>query len=612
MASGSLDQVVESALRLVDAEPSGPSLRDDAWDWAEHSREHSYFFQSEHATRGPDEQPERGSRRLAPPERDSGAQRANRATPLRQRLSKSIMTRLHPPLLTCFAACAVLFSPHLARAAALEEVDQGVWWQGVEGLPSYVNMYIYVPDQTVALPPIVVAPHHCQGDGKGTFSEMSGLVSMADTNGFIMVFPEATGQNCWDAGSDRSLQHDGKGDTHAIVQMVRYTLSTYDGNPARVYSVGGSSGGIMTEALLGVYPDVFMAGVSLMGVPCGCWAEGYNDVVGTPSDGTGQWSGPCSGGSVDKTAEQWGDLVRSFFPEYSGHRPRLQHWHGTADTVLSYDNVAEDVEQWTNLLDLSTAPTGTDSPKDGTTREYWTNACGYVVYETFSLSGVGHSVPFDASAVATYFGLDDAEGLDPETEACPDAVPGGVTLVDPEGSSGSGGNTGQGMGMNAGGTSTSGAGGQGAAAAAGGTAPIGGGGSGSPDPITSGGSPSTIGGVPSSGPGAMGTGNPPAMPGASAGPTTTDGNGGTVTGVPTSPSASQITPTAGTPTDSSSTPTPSDSNASNSPPTVEAATSSGGCAFGVTGHRSPPRRPFIALALLGTAFAFRRRERHED
>jgi poly(hydroxyalkanoate) depolymerase family esterase len=317
----------------------------------------------------------------------------------------------------------ISFVSERASAATLQKLDQSTWWQSVTNLPSYVNMYLYAPDQLAAQPPIVVAPHHCQGDGPGTYSEMSSLVSLADQNGFIMIFPEATGQNCWDAGSDRSLMHDGGGDTQAIVQMVRYVLSTYDGNAERVYSVGGSSGGIMTEALLGVYPDVFRAGVSLMGVPCGCWAEDYNDVVGKPSDGTGQWSGPCSGGSVDKTPEQWGALVRSYFPEYAGHRPRLQHWHGTADTTLSYNNLAEDIDEWTNLLGLKAMPDGSDMPASGTTRQFWTNQCGYVVYETFSLSGVAHAVPFDGNAVAAYFGLDDVDSPDPEAVACPEATP---------------------------------------------------------------------------------------------------------------------------------------------------------------------------------------------
>jgi poly(hydroxyalkanoate) depolymerase family esterase len=305
-----------------------------------------------------------------------------------------------------------------AHAASMQKVNQSDWWAGVSGLPSYVNMYIYVPDKVATTPPIVVAPHHCGGTASSTYSEMSSLVSIANTNGFIMVIPEATGQNCWDVGSSRSLKHDGKGDTHAVAQMVRYTLTKYKGDTSRVYAVGGSSGGMMTEALLGVYPDIFIAGVSLMGVPCGCWAEGYNDVVGKPSNGTGQWSGACAGGNVTKTAAQWGALVRSYFSEYTGHRPRLQHWHGTSDTTISFKNLAEDAKEWTNLLGLSETPTGTDTPKSGTTRQYWKNSCGYVVYETFALSGVAHSVPFDGNAVATYFGLNKVGGADPETAAC--------------------------------------------------------------------------------------------------------------------------------------------------------------------------------------------------
>jgi hypothetical protein len=191
--------------------------------------------------------------------------------------------------------------------------------------------------------------------------------------------------------------------------------------------VGGSSGGIMTEALLGVYPDVFMAGVSLMGVPCGCWAAGYNDVTGTGS--TAQWSGACAGGTETMTGQQWGDLVRSYFPGYKGHRPRLQHHHGTADTTLNYKNMAEDIKEWTNLLGLAATPTGTDTPTSGTTRQFWKNACGYVVYETFALAGVGHAVPFDGAAVAAYFGLDKQGGQDPETAACPGAVPGGAGMT---------------------------------------------------------------------------------------------------------------------------------------------------------------------------------------
>ena len=88
----------------------------------------------------------------------------------------------------------------------------------VSGFPSYVNMYIYVPKTPAAKPPIVVVPHHCGGDASSSYSESSGLVSGADSVGFVLVFPEATGQNCWDAGSAKSLNHSGTGDAPAIPQ----------------------------------------------------------------------------------------------------------------------------------------------------------------------------------------------------------------------------------------------------------------------------------------------------------------------------------------------------------------------------------------------------------
>lgn len=331
------------------------------------------------------------------------------------------------------------------HAGTYAKVDQSTWWAGVTGLPSYVNMYSYVPSTVASKPPIVVYCHHCQGDAASSHSSMSGLEKLADTNGFLIIYPEATGENCWDAGSVRSLKHDGGGDTGAVAQMVKYYISKYSGDAGRVYVSGDSSGGIMTEALLGVYPDVFMAGISIMGVPCGCWGDSYNDVTGKPASGTGQWSGTCAGGTVTKTGAQWGDLVRSYFPGYTGHRPRLQHWHGATDSTINYKNVAEDIKEWTNLLALSETPTGTEqnTPKSGTTHQYWKNSC-YTVYETFVLANTGHAVSLDGATLAAYFGIDKADSQDPETAACPGAVPGGGETGGAGGSSGSGGATGAG------------------------------------------------------------------------------------------------------------------------------------------------------------------------
>ena len=339
-----------------------------------------------------------------------------------------------------------LLSGTQALAGTYGKINQSDWQQAVTGLPTYVNMYSFVPSTVASKPPIVVYAHHCGGTAKNSHDSMAALETLADKNGFLIIYPEATGENCWDAGSKRSLKNGGGGDTGAIVQMVKYYLSKYSGDANRVYVAGDSSGGIMTEAILGVYPDVFMAGVSIMGVPCGCWGQSdYNDVTGSGS--TAQWCGSCAGGNVTKTGAEWGALVKSYFPGYAGHRPRLQQWHGATDTTLSYKNVAEDIKEWTNLLALSETPTTTEqnTPKSGTTHQAWKNSC-YTVYETFVLANVGHAVSVDGATLAKYFGIDTTGGQDPETVACgASAVPGGGS-----GSTGAGGSTGTGTGGAAG------------------------------------------------------------------------------------------------------------------------------------------------------------------
>ena len=320
--------------------------------------------------------------------------------------------RLGSSVLVVISACLLGVAP--VRAASLQKVEQATW--GVGGLPAYVHMYVYVPDKLAPRPPILVSSHHCGGTAMSTYNETKAtFVSLADKNGFVIIMPEATGHNCWDVGSAKSLRHDGGGDTHAVAQMVRYALSKYNGDASRVYAFGTSSGAMMTQALLGVYPDMFVAGVAVAGVPCGCWAADYTGDSGANP----QWSGPCAGGNVSKSAAQWGDQVRAMFPGYAGHRPRVQLWHGTADTTISFKNLAEAVKEWTNLLGLSEQSSASDSARSGYMHQTWKNACGYVSLETWAQQGAGHGVSWDGASAATFLGLDVSRAQDPEAVECP-------------------------------------------------------------------------------------------------------------------------------------------------------------------------------------------------
>jgi len=396
-----------------------------------------------------------------------------------------------------------------AQAASATQVSRSTW-AGSVSLPSYVSMYIYVPDKLAAKPPVVVSAHSCGSTATGQVGNIPKTLAAADKNGFIVILPDNPGQNCWDVGSTKSLTHDGGGDTQAVAQMVKYALSKYSGDPARVYIFGGSSGAMLTQAMLAVYPDLFRAGSARAGVPAGCWASGY--------DSSQQWSNSCAGGTVSKTAQQWGDLVRGMDPGFSGHRPRVQLFQGESDTTISYNNTGESIKEWTNVLGLSTNPTTSDTGYKAANatydRKFWSNACGYTVLQAWSSPGGTHSMPYEEADILSFFGLDGASAADPEPDCSGTTGAGGAGGVHGGGGAGgqpsAGGHTGS-----PGGAAGHTAGGSAGSSASGGT--VGAGGS-----LATGGFPGGAGA-----PGTSGTGGHVATGGATGSPGT---GGTTVTG----------------------------------------------------------------------------------
>jgi acetylxylan esterase len=263
--------------------------------------------------------------------------------------------------------------------------------------PTRLRMYVYRPKNVRARPPIVVASHYCHGDAIA-FYNGSDFARLADQHGFMLIFPSVTqaGDGCFDVASPGTLTHDGGGDSLGIASMVRYAIQTYGGDATRVYATGVSSGAMMTEVLLGSYPDLFKAGAAFAGVPFACFA------------GPVSWSDDCAKGRIVKTAAEWGALVRAADPGYTGPRPRIQLWHGTSDEVLSYVDFGEAIEQWTNVLGVSQTPASTEpnTPQPGWTRTRYGGAGEGALVEAISMQGVPHNLPVQAAAAIHFFGLD--------------------------------------------------------------------------------------------------------------------------------------------------------------------------------------------------------------
>ncbi|TYB39910.1 PHB depolymerase family esterase [Micromonospora sp. AP08] len=302
------------------------------------------------------------------------------------------------------AALAALTAPGSAAAAALTEVTN------FGANPSNLRMYLYVPNTVAARPGLLVVNHYCTGSGPAMYSGTQ-FAALADRYGYLVVYPSVTrSSQCFDVSSPQALRRDGGSDPVGIKSMVDYVRQRYPVDANRIFTTGVSSGAMMTNVLLGLYPDVFSAGAAFAGVPFGCFAT---------TNGS-EWNSECANGQVVKTPQQWGDLVRNAYPGYSGRRPRMQLWHGTNDETLRYPNFTEEIKQWTNVNGLSQTPAYTDSPQSGYTRTRYGGTGGTATVEAISMQGVSHNLPVDAAQAVRFFGLDTST---PPTSPPPTSAP---------------------------------------------------------------------------------------------------------------------------------------------------------------------------------------------
>jgi poly(hydroxyalkanoate) depolymerase family esterase len=295
------------------------------------------------------------------------------------------------------AAAVVLAAP--ARAATLTQVSS------FGSNPGNLAMFSYRPDGIGGGRPLVVALHGCTQNASAYFTN-SGWKKYADLWGFSLVLPEQRSANnslsCFNWFVEGDINR-GQGEALSIKQMVDYAVANYSVDRTRVYVTGLSAGGAMTSVMLATYPDTFAGGSVIAGIPYRCSPPA--------STSTCQFSG------VDQTPQQWGDLVRNAFPGYTGPRPRVAIWHGTADTTVVPANAVESRDQWTNVLGVSQTPTSTASLPAGTSlQEYGAGAV-----RLYRITGMGHGTPVDPGPATEQCGTATSFFLDTICSAFEDA-----------------------------------------------------------------------------------------------------------------------------------------------------------------------------------------------
>jgi len=285
------------------------------------------------------------------------------------------------------------FAPRAAVSDRLTDLA------GVRDNPGQLRGRVYVPEGLEGPAPLVVVLHGCTQDA-ALYDHGSGWSTLADRHGFVLLFPEQQRANnpmlCFNWFSPADTKRGG-GEAASIRAMVEAVSAQHAIDPARIFVTGLSAGGAMASVMLATYPDLFAGGAILAGVAFGC------------ADGVGE-AFDCMGGRARSDAKELAARVRRASP-HKGPWPRVQVWQGSADHTVVPSNADAIVLQWAALHGVGPQPDRIDEV-EGHPRRAWLDAGGEPVIEHYSITGMAHGVPLDASAGEDALGQAGAHMLD--------------------------------------------------------------------------------------------------------------------------------------------------------------------------------------------------------
>lgn len=235
---------------------------------------------------------------------------------------------------------------------------------------------------------LVVLLHGCSQNGE-VFAEESGLLALSKKHTFALLVPQQSKRNniktCFNWFSEEDTNVD-SGESASIKNMIDAVKAELKSQ--NVYVVGFSAGGAMASSLLVNYPETFVAGAVVAGVPYPC-ANSLMSAFSCMKNGP---SKPLDG-SQSLTEKSW---------------PRLSIWTGEKDKVVNPANGRALAQHWAELNDLGSAEVVS---KKGYKVSRWSGSGQNVQLELVEIENMGHGFPVNS---ATQYGGVESEYL-PET-----------------------------------------------------------------------------------------------------------------------------------------------------------------------------------------------------
>jgi len=251
--------------------------------------------------------------------------------------------------------------------------------------PGNISLFYYAPENAKPNSPMVVVLHGCS-QGAVAVAELTGWNKLAKEYGFYVMYPQQHFPNnpshCFNWFKKNEIER-GNGECESIKQMVDYMGKKFGIDQNRIFVTGLSAGAAMGVVMIATQPAMFKAAAIFAGGP---YKPGSNIFA---SSGTMVWG-------VNKTPEQWKDLVWRENPAFKSKYPKVYVYHGTNDPVVNVRNAVELVEQWTALHKTDTLPSRIDSAYLGAkdiTRMAYLDKDNEEAVVFYKIKDMGHAIP---------------------------------------------------------------------------------------------------------------------------------------------------------------------------------------------------------------------------
>ena len=280
-------------------------------------------------------------------------------------------------------------------------------WQQISSFgtnPGSLNMFMYVPVGLSNNTPVVFVLHGCSQNAVQC-RDNTGWNELADTYKFIVVYPEQktlnNSYNCfnWFLPSDQERD---AGEALSIKQMADYVQGNYSIDAGKIFITGLSAGAGMSAVMISCYPGIYNAGAIMAGVPY----KAASDAL-TASN--------AMYGLVNKTPQEWANLVISAYPQFSGNYPRVCVFHGLQDMVVYPANINELTEQWTavhNIPQTASSITTSFNSNPDIEQSVYTNSTNDTLVLVYKINNMGHAIAVDPGSGTTQGGTTGTYAID--------------------------------------------------------------------------------------------------------------------------------------------------------------------------------------------------------